>query len=142
MKKNNFCDSTEYIFGICEFIFKNNTVAHYILFQTMLCNWIICRLCKLLIMFINLNMKLVMHYSEKAESAFKASLRKISSALKAERDVGNRRGRWGAGPSHFFANQIPYLKKGSRLCPQYYCSPPLDFQTFRHLYLFSHGYRS
>ena len=93
-------------------------------------------------MFINLNMKLVMHYSEKAESAFEANLRKISCALKAERDVGNRRGRWGAGPSHFFANQIPYLKKGSRLCPQYYCSPPLDFQTFRHLYLFSHGYRS
>ena len=111
-------------------------------FQTMLCNWIIYRLCKLLIMFINLNMKLVMHYSEKAESAFKATLRKISCALKAERDVGNWRGRWGAGPSHFFANQIPYLKKGSRLCPKDYCSLPLDFQTFRHLYLFSHGYRS
>ena len=49
--------------------------------------------------------------------------RKISLALKAERDVGIWRGRWGTESSNFFADQISYLKKGSRLCHQHYYRP-------------------
>ena len=81
-------------------------------------------------MFINLNMKLVMHYSEKAESAFKATLRKVSCALKAERDVGTQRGEWGARPPHFFANQLTLSQKGEHIVPPTLLHGPPDFQNF------------
>ena len=62
-------------------------------------------------------MKLVMYHSEKADSAFKATLRKISCALKAERDVGTRRGRWSTQPSDFLTYQLTLSQPGEQIMP-------------------------
>ena len=60
--------------------------------------------------------------------------RKINKGMSESRGVGGA-----LDLRIFFADQITYLKKGSRLCHQHYYRPPSDFQTFRHSCFLSHG---
>ena len=71
-----------------------------------------------------------------------ALLRKISRALKAARDVGYGTGTGESMPLQFLEGQLTLNQSGGRLYPPHKTKLPPDFQTFRHNYLLSHGYRS
>ena len=79
-------------------------------------------------------------------SPCKATLRKISSALKTEcpfaRDVGTCEGRWGTRLSQFLAIQLTLSQPRGRIMPPTLLLVPPDFQTFRHPSLLSRGYIS